>query len=151
MLDGLREHMPELYQGLKAIGESLGEAGAEERLKQEYERFPNTSIDYGLMEKAENRVVIPASVGWSDLGDWPSFKKLLDSDKDGNNHQGEVLWKDSENNIAFNDTEVPIVALGLDDLVIVNTEEAVLVMDKGKAQQVKEMAKKFDERPGGRQ
>lgn len=146
LLDGLSRHMTGLSRGLKNIREALGEPGAGAKLKDEYEKFSSTSIDYGLMEKAGNRAVIPASVDWSDLGDWPSFEKLLGSDGSGNSCQGEVICQKSEDNIVFNDTGKPVVALGLTDTVIVNTPESLLVMDRDRAQEVKRIAKEMEER-----
>jgi mannose-1-phosphate guanylyltransferase len=146
LLNGLGRHMPEMSRGLKNIREKLGGSGSGAVLENEYEKFSSTSIDYGLMEKADNRAVIPASVDWSDLGDWPSFEQLLGTDDSGNSLQGEVICQKSEDNIVFNDTEKPVIALGLSDTVIVNTSESLLVMDKDQAQEVKRIAKEMEER-----
>lgn len=148
LLDNLSEYMPELSGGLESIAGALGGPRADEVLREEYEKFSPVSIDYGLMEKAEKRAVIPASVDWSDLGDWPSFEQLLKGDDHGNSSQGQVICEKSENNIVFNDTQKPVVVLGLSDTVVVNTPESLLVMNKDKAQEVKRIAREMEEKEG---
>jgi len=148
LLDQLNKYMSGLSEGLEKIGEVLGKDNAREVLSREYEKFSATSIDYGLMEKADQRAVIPASVQWSDLGDWPSFEKLMDSDDRGNSCQGEVICEKAKNNIVFNDTEKPVVTMGLSDTVIVNTDGALLVMNKENAQEVKRIARKMEDKEG---
>lgn len=145
LLNGLRDHMPELYEGLTNIEEFLGTDKEKETLRKEYKSFAGTSIDYGLMEKADNRSVLPASVDWSDLGDWTSFEELVESDGEGNASNGDVVFRDSENSFFYEGTGKKAVALGASNLVIVNTPEALLVLDKDKAQKVKEVAKEVEE------
>ncbi|MBS3788141.1 mannose-1-phosphate guanylyltransferase [Candidatus Bipolaricaulota bacterium] len=146
LLDNLDKYMPELSGGLTNIAETLGGPRADEILSEEYEKFSSVSIDYGLMERAEERAVIPASVNWSDLGDWPSFQKLLESDDQGNKVQGKIICEKSQNNIVFNETKKPVVTLGLTDTVVVNTPESLLVMNKDNAQEVKRIARKMEEK-----
>ncbi len=145
LLRGLKEHMSSTYRGLQRIKQGLGTAEEADLLEREYRKFSGTSIDYGLMEKARDRAVIPASVEWSDLGDWPSFEELLEGDGDGNSCQGKVICEESRDNIIFNQESKPVVSLGISDLVVVNTEEALLVMEKERAQEVKKLAKRFDQ------
>lgn len=145
LLNGLRDHMPELYEGLTNIKDFLGTDEEEETLRKEYKSFAGTSIDYGLMEKADNRAVLPASVDWSDLGDWTSFEELVESGGEGNASNGDVVFRDSEDSFLYEGTGKKAVALGASNLVIVNTPEALLVMDKEKAQKVKEVAKEVEE------
>lgn len=145
LLDGIQEHMPDLYEGLERIKAAAGTPNEAETIEGEYESFSGTSIDYGLMEKADNRGVLPASVGWSDLGDWTSFRELLESDEDGNSCYGKVTCRDSENSLVYSETEKPVVGLGLEDVVVVETPEALLVMDDSKAQEVKSVAREFEE------
>lgn len=145
LLEGLEDYMPDLFRGLEKIKDSLGTSREKETLREEYENFTGTSIDYGLMEKASNRAVIPASVEWSDLGDWPSFELLLESDEYDNSFKGEVTFRESEGNLVYDHTGKPSVVLGLSGVVVVNTPEALLVMDKDQAQEVKQVAREFEE------
>jgi len=146
LLDQLNRYMEDLSKGLDRIKQALGDEDARKVLTEEYEKFTSTSIDYGLMEKADRRAVIPASVEWSDLGDWPSFEQLLGSDENGNSCQGEVVCEKARDNIVFNDSDKPVVTLGLADTVIVNTSEALLAMSKDSAQEVKRIARKMEKR-----
>ncbi len=146
LLDGMEDHMSDLHDGLERIKSAAGTSDEAETIAREYENFPGTSIDYGLMEKADNRGVLPASVGWSDLGDWTSFRELLESDEDGNSCYGDVTCRESANNLIYNDTGKTVVGLGLEDLVVVETPEALLVMDESKAQAVKAVARKFEDK-----
>ncbi|MFP4201592.1 MAG: mannose-1-phosphate guanylyltransferase [Candidatus Acetothermia bacterium] len=145
LLEGLEEYMPELFGGLKNIKDAVGGEEEGDVLREEYKRLSGTSIDYGLMEKAKNRAVLPASVEWSDLGDWPSFASLLERDPEDNASEGEVTFRDSSGSLVYEETGKPTVAIGLSDTVVVNTPEALLVMDKGEAQKVKEVAREFEE------
>ncbi|MFB6290839.1 MAG: mannose-1-phosphate guanylyltransferase [Candidatus Bipolaricaulia bacterium] len=145
-LNQLEKYMPELSAGLDNIGKALEGSRGDAALREEYEKLSPTSIDYGLMENADSRAVIPASVEWSDLGDWPSFEQLIETDDRGNSCQGEVVCERSENNIIFNDTEKPVVALGLSDTVVVDTGEALLVMNRDRAQEVKRVAREMEDK-----
>ncbi len=146
LIDNLAEYMPTLSKSLRNIAEALGSPRADEVLNEEYREVSSVSIDYGLMEKADERAVIPASVDWSDLGDWPSFEKLLETDDRGNSTHGKVICDESKDNIVFNDIHKPVVALGISDTVIVNTPDSLLVMNKDKAQEVKRIAREIEEK-----
>lgn len=145
LLDGMKEHMPDLYNGLERIKSAAGTSDEAETIAGEYESFSSTSIDYGLMEKADNRGVLPVSVDWSDLGDWTSISKLLESDDADNSCYGDVICRESANNLIYNETEKSVIGLGLEDVVVVNTDEALLVMDKSKTQEVKSVAQEFED------
>lgn len=149
LLQGFKNYLPKVMVGLEDIENSFGMEGKRDVLERVYGNFESISIDYGLMEKAENTVVIPASFGWSDLGDWPSFELVLSERQGGNNCFGNVYFEDSRNNLAYNQADKPVVLLGMDDLVVVNAQNALLVMRKEKAQQVKQIANKFDQEGGG--
>ncbi|MBS3813040.1 mannose-1-phosphate guanylyltransferase [Candidatus Bipolaricaulota bacterium] len=149
LIDGLTEHLPDLHAGLNRIADSVGTQAEREVLTGEYEEFSPVSIDYGLMEKAGDKAVIPASIGWSDLGDWPSLGLVLDQVEDDNNRLGKVEFHDSANNLVYSGNEKPVVLLGVDDLVVANTRGALLVMKKDRAQGVKAIAKEHSKENGG--
>ncbi len=149
LLQGFKKYLPTILTGLEDIEDSFGIEDEHEVLEGVYDKFESISIDYGLMEKAENAVVIPASFGWSDLGDWPSLELVLPESEGGNNYSGDVSFQDSRDSLVYNETDKPAVLLGVEDLVVVNVQKALLVMKKGKAQQVKQIAKEFDKAVGG--
>lgn len=107
------------------------------------EKFPvleKISIDYALMENADRILNIEADVGWDDVGGWPSVAKYLDQDANGNSHRGPLLSVDASNNIVFSIPGAPHVALlGVNDLIVVQTEDALLVANRNDADQIKKL------------
>lgn len=110
-----------------------------------FQELPNISIDYALMEKAENIAVIPANFGWSDMGSWDAISEVLTPDAQGNRAMGEAILVDTHNTTIYNDSENSrmIAAVGLDNLVIVDTPDALLVGDRGHMQQVKQVVEQL--------
>lgn len=134
----IRQHMPELYQGLETIKESIGKADELKVLKEEYIKLASVSIDYGILEKAENIYVIPGNFGWDDIGSWPALERIVKRDSKGNVIQGKHIGIDTRNTIVHSKNKV-ITTVGIDDLVIVDTEDAILICDKKRAQEIKEI------------
>lgn len=94
------------------------------------------SIDYAVMEKTSDAVMIPLNVGWSDIGSWSALSDVSESCKDGNVLKGDVIVQQSENSYIYSESRL-IAAVGIKDLVIVETKDAILVAHKGKVQDVK--------------
>jgi mannose-1-phosphate guanylyltransferase/mannose-6-phosphate isomerase len=108
------------------------------RLGPAFARCPSDSIDYAVMEKTERAAVVPLDAGWSDVGSWSALHDVLDKDPSGNVLRGEVLAAGCRNSyIAANGRLV--AALGLDDMVVVATDDAVLVIKRDEAQNVKQI------------
>lgn len=106
--------------------------------KESFSQAPNISIDYALMEKSRNVVCIPLDANWSDVGDWKSFSDLNDKDLSGNSFIGDSIDVGSTNTLVFSRDKL-VATLGVDNLMIINTPDAVLVADKNQAQQVKSL------------
>jgi mannose-1-phosphate guanylyltransferase/mannose-6-phosphate isomerase len=104
--------------------------------KDAFSQAPNISIDYALMEKSQNVVCVPLDAGWSDVGDWKSFSDLNHKDNSGNSFIGDSIDVGSTNTLVFSRDKL-VATLGVDNLMIINTPDAVLVADKNQAQQVK--------------
>lgn len=104
--------------------------------REAFSRAPNISIDYALMEKSKNVVCVPFNAGWSDVGDWKSFWDLSDKDTSGNSLIGDSIDIGSTNTLVFSQDKL-VATLGVNNLMIVNTADAVLVADQSQAQQVK--------------
>ena len=104
--------------------------------KDSFAQAPNISIDYALMEKSRNVVCIPLDAGWSDVGDWKSFWDLSAKDSSGNSLIGDSIDIGSTNTLVFSQDKL-VATLGVNNLMIINTPDAVLVADKSQAQQVK--------------
>lgn len=108
----------------------------------EFEKSPTDSIDYAVMEKTINGAVIPLQSKWNDVGAWDALPPLLPQDKQGNACVGDVMIEKSENCMVRAEHRL-VVAVGVKDLVIVETSDAVLILDKSEAQQVKQITNKL--------
>ena len=109
---------------------------------------PSDSIDYAVMEETEDAVVVPMDAGWSDVGSWSSLWDVHDKDKSGNVVHGDVLLHETKNSFVRADEKL-VTTIGVDNLVIVSTKDAILVADKNCVQDVKEIVEqlKNEERP----
>ena len=110
----------------------------EDLIERAYGQCPSISIDYGIMEKDENVFVIPSNFGWSDLGTWKSLWDVTEKDE----HQNSMISKqtmsyDSQDNLVYSSPDKLVVINGVDNLVIVDSEEVLLVMNKDKEQEIK--------------
>ncbi len=108
---------------------------------------PSDSIDYAVMEQTNDAAVVLVDIGWSDVGSWGSLADIYDHDSDGNSTHGDVLLQDCKNTMAYSENKL-VTVVGVEDLVIVETLDAVLVTHKDKSQQVGELVKhlKSDDR-----
>lgn len=104
--------------------------------KESFAKSPNVSIDYAVMEKSDNVVCVPLDASWSDVGCWKSYWEISDKDANGNVGVGDVISVDTKNTIAFSEDKL-LSTMGVEDLVVVNTQDAVLVAHKNQAQCVK--------------
>ncbi|RKD32266.1 mannose-1-phosphate guanylyltransferase [Thermohalobacter berrensis] len=143
ILKCMEMYMPELYKGLMKIKEAIGTDKEEEVLCSEYSKFESISIDYGIMEKAESIFVIPGDFGWDDVGSWTSLERINNPDKEGNVVKGDnVITLDTKKCIIEGSNKL-IATIGVEDLVIVDTDDATLICSKEKSQQVKNLLKKI--------
>jgi mannose-1-phosphate guanylyltransferase len=132
LLGILERLQPELAAGLEAI------AAAPERLRELYRKLPPDSIDYAVMEKLDDISTLPLDCGWSDLGSWEALDDVLPRDAEGNSGRGDRLAVDAHGNLLFADAGT-IAVLGVEDLVVVRTGDAVLVCPKSRSQEVKKL------------
>jgi mannose-1-phosphate guanylyltransferase/mannose-6-phosphate isomerase len=148
-LSALERFAPEIRTN---VATSVGNARQDMdflRLEQaSFSTSPADSIDYAVMEKISNGVVIPLDAGWNDIGAWDALASLGRTDGSGNTVQGDVLSIDTRNSVIYSDGRL-VATVGVSDLVIVATKDAVLVADKANAQAVKKVveALKSDSRP----
>lgn len=138
ILEAIGKYMPSLYQKLQMV--------SSKNISKLYPGLPNVSIDYGIMEKAKNSLLIPADFSWEDLGSWESLDKFLSRDKKKNAIMGRVSTIDSGECIMVNRKGL-LAAIGVSDLIIVSTEDVTLVFPKGKGQQVKKLVGKLRKDP----
>lgn len=132
LLSILERLQPELARGLEEI------AAHPDRLAELYGRLPKDSIDYAVMEKLDDISTLPLDCGWSDLGSWEALDEVLPRDEDGNTGRGDRLAVDAHGNLLFADAGM-IAVVGVEDLVVVRTGDAVLVCPKSRSQDVKKL------------
>lgn len=140
-LQELKQHNPAIYDAAKASWDARSEDLDFIRVGEEaFVACPEDSIDYAVMEKTEKAVVIPLDSGWSDVGSWQSLWEVQDKDATGNVLVGDVIAQDTENTMVHASNRM-VACLGVKDLVIVETTDAVLVADINQVQKVKDIVK----------
>lgn len=144
ILEKFKKYLPEVYSKLMEIYEALGTCAEEEVLARLYPLIPSVSVDYGIMEKSENILVVPADFGWSDVGSWDMLGAVVPPDDEGNIFSGDIVAINCKNVTAVS-TGRTIAAADLENLVIAETEDAVLVCPRDKAQNVKLIVEKLTE------
>lgn len=149
LLDEYRQHDPESVAAAEmAVQEAGADLGFVTLASDAFSRAKATSIDYAVMEKTKCAAVVPVSYGWSDVGSWHAVWELSNKDAQGNSAQGAAVFVDSRNSYVA--SEKPLVALfGVDDLVVVASEDAVLVASRAHTAEMKTLVQKLkDVAPG---
>ncbi len=136
--------LPDIYEKLVQIGEAMGTPREREVLEAVYPTIPKISIDYGIMERADKVLVLIGEFGWNDVGSWDALQALYEPDEDGNIIYGEQVHLDTKNCISYAKSKL-IAALGVEDLIIVEADDAILVCHKDKAQEVKNIVERLKE------
>lgn len=136
------EHLPELAKGIEAIDDAAKKGAAEEdaTVKAVFPTLPSISIDHGVMEKAKGLAVVPGDFGWNDVGSWQSAWELGEKDEKENALTENAVAIDASRNLVRNlgQAKKKVIALvGVDDLVVVETDDAILVLPRERAQDVK--------------
>ncbi|KPU43706.1 mannose-1-phosphate guanylyltransferase 1 [Oxobacter pfennigii] len=131
-------HMPKLFDGILNIEKAIGTGNQNHAIKEEFIKLDSISIDYGIMEKAKNIYVLPCQFGWDDVGSWTSLERLDNCDDEGNVLKGNVISLDTHRCIVKGSGKL-IATVGIDDLIVVETEDAILICKKDKAQDIKQL------------
>ena len=145
VLREIERHVPELHRGLKQIADAIGQPNEQDVLNVVYPTLPRDTIDYAVMEKAANVVVIPADIGWSDVGTWSSLLEVLPSGEDGNVVLGgtQVLAIDSSNTLVSSPHRF-VALVGVENLIIVDSDTALLVCKTERAADVKRIVEHLE-------
>ena len=147
ILKEMEKHCPELLSAVKnciehaesAAGYHLDQVELDPEL---FKQVPDISIDYAVMEKSDNVAVVSCDIGWNDVGSWVELGTLMNCDDSGNYLEGEVVLENSSNCIIQGNKRL-VAGVDINDLIIVDTTDALLVADKNKAQKVKEIYNKL--------
>jgi mannose-1-phosphate guanylyltransferase/mannose-6-phosphate isomerase len=153
ILSEIEKHLPPLYKTLKEIESLLffldkpnklnqpnqpNQPNKPNKLNELYSSLENISIDYGIMERSSNGLMVPANFLWSDLGSWTALDEVIEKDDSGNILKGNTIDIGSQNSIVFSGERL-VATIGLKDMVVVDTPDATLVTPKGRVQEVKKI------------
>jgi mannose-1-phosphate guanylyltransferase len=131
-------YLPAISHTIESVVPALNTEKELDAIRQIYETVDSISVDYGIMEKAKNVVVIRADIAWNDVGSWASLADVWETDPDGNAVEGEVLCFGSKDCVASSPRKVTVL-LGVEDLVVIDTPDAILVCRRSNCQDVKDL------------
>ncbi|MCG8516811.1 MAG: mannose-1-phosphate guanylyltransferase/mannose-6-phosphate isomerase [Pseudomonadales bacterium] len=141
-LEELAEHQPAMLAACRQAWEGKeGDMDFIRVAREAFEACPDDSIDYAVMEKTRDAVVVPLDAGWSDVGSWSALWEIQPQDEHGNVCRGDVITEDVSGSYIHSESRL-IAALGVDDHVIVETDDVVLVADRSRVQEVKKLVAK---------
>ncbi|MCK6622919.1 MAG: mannose-1-phosphate guanylyltransferase [Calditrichaceae bacterium] len=139
ILREIGEKLPEIYEGLMELSRSIGKRDYQGKLEDVYRRIKGISIDFGVMQEAQNVYVIPADLGWNDVGSWETVYDISPKDKNLNaGEYAELISIESRKCYVYS-PEKAVALVGVENLIIVDTGDALLVCKKSSAQDVKEV------------
>ena len=138
------KYMPKLVEGIARVAAAKAD-GDVTQVTKEYLALEPEAIEYGVIEKSDRLAVIPAAFGWADIGSWADLHDVLERDPDGNVFEGEYVDIDSHNCFIYSPDQL-VATIGLDNLVIINTGDAVLICPKDRSQDVKKVVEQLKAR-----
>ncbi len=147
ILSEIEHYLPELFSVLQSIRTQWQDEPWEEVVRHRFREMPAISIDYGVMEKSDRVRLIPADIGWSDVGSWDAVHAISKKDESGNALSGNVLALDCQNTLLRSNGRL-LAAVGLEDVIAVETPDAILLVRRGESQRVREVVDILKERGG---
>lgn len=138
ILREIKHLLPELDQELTKINDAIGTDGYDQVVETSYRMIRSISIDYGVMEKAKDVYVIKGNFGWSDVGSWDEVFRISGKDEQGNSVTGRSYQLDSKNTLIYAGDKF-VATIGVEDLIVIATDNGVLVCRQGRSQEVKEV------------
>ncbi len=144
IMANMKEFMPDVADGAERIAASFGTPDFEEVLVREFSAFPSESVDFGIMEKASDIYTLPGSFGWDDVGSWLAVERINETDENKNFISGDVIAVDAERTTVCGGKRL-IAAIGTEDLIIVDTDDVLLVCSKNNTQDVKKVIAQLKE------
>jgi len=138
ILEEIRKYMPELFEGLETIKQSIHTPNFEEVLRHVYGQLKNISIDYGIMEKSQKVFLTKGDFSWSDVGSWEEVYQLSEKSEDGNAIIGKVFTDMTSESYIYSPDKFTAV-IGVENFIVINTDDALLICRRDKAQDVKKI------------
>lgn len=138
ILENIKNFMPDTYRRLLNIQKSIGTSEESAILEKEFHAMESKSIDYGIMEKAEHIYILPGAFGWDDVGSWLSVERIRKTNEFGNVVSGNIITVNTQNCIIQGGDKL-IATVGLEDLIVVDTDDATLICAKDHAGEIKKV------------
>ncbi len=149
-LSELKKFSPKIYEGVIKISESKESKNFLKILDKEFLKFEDIAVDNLIMEKTKNLLVLPVEIGWSDIGSWDVVADMVnvgDKDINGNYFKGTVINIDTHNTTIFShDSEKIIATIGLDNFIIITTENAIVIVPRGRSEDIKKIVNEIIQR-----
>jgi mannose-1-phosphate guanylyltransferase len=136
-LDELARLQPDLYRGVTQIAAAWGTVEQKQVVADLWPRLPEMTIDQGVMERSGRVAVVPAEMGWSDIGDWHGLAEILHHDTHGICGRGDFINAKSRASLVWSETDRVIALVGLENIVVIDTPDALLIADRSQAQEVR--------------
>jgi mannose-1-phosphate guanylyltransferase len=144
IFEEFKRQMPAFYDQMQQIKFLLDTPAYADAVQEIWPKVQKQTIDYGIMEGAQQRIVFPVDIGWADVGSWKSLIDLLPADEDGNIFSSHNIAIDTHNTFSFGEKRL-IATIGIHDLIIVDTEDALLICDRDREQEVREIVRILSE------
>jgi mannose-1-phosphate guanylyltransferase len=150
LLDEVARLQPDLYAGVSRIAQVWGTPEQERVAADIWSSLEESTIDQGVLEQARRIAVVPAQFGWSDIGDWNNLGELIERDDFGNSVRGEVVQSQTRNSVVWSETGRLVALVGVENIAVVDTEDALLVVNRSDAQDVRTIVEQLKtmRRPG---
>lgn len=138
ILKNIQKFMPETYERLIRIQDAIGTETAEHILEKEFAALESQSIDYGIMEKADDIYILPGTFGWDDVGSWLAVERIKKTNEFGNVVDGNIITVNTHNCVIQGSHKL-IATVGMEDMIVVDTEDATLICSKDHAGDIKKV------------
>lgn len=138
IMNDFARFLPETYEGLERIEESVGQDNFEQVLRTEFEKFKSESIDFGIMEKSDSIYVVSGSFGWDDVGSWLALERINTTNEYGSYVKGDVITINTKRSIVSGGKRL-IAMVGVEDMIVVDTDDTILICAKDSAQDIKKV------------
>ncbi|MCB0724413.1 MAG: mannose-1-phosphate guanylyltransferase [Ignavibacteriae bacterium] len=138
MMNEIQSSLPDIFESLMHLEGSLMDKDFDKKLEFEYSKMKGISIDYGVMEKSHEVYTIKSDFGWSDVGSWDEIYNIKEKDVNGNVKVGKTVTIDTKNCLIINDQKIA-ATIGVEDLLIIDTDNGLLVCKRGESQKVKDV------------
>ena len=141
ILSQYEKFAPKIWKGIMEIQKAVGKSNYEDVLEKIYPKFEKISFDNAILERIDPKhvSVIAADLGWSDVGAWEALKEALEASTDENVTRGKVLLEDSSDNLVFNYTDQLTVGIDLEKMIVINTDDVLLVCSKNSVPKIKKL------------